>query len=129
MNYITMMSLSNCLVTGSTLHLGFLLPGLGFHGHLRRQHEDADAYADAITELCRVGYPQSSPELRQELISELFVRGQSYPELKKYLWVVIRTQKERKLQTLIEVRPRLAIDRRSRYSRWRKTTTQRIWSP
>ena len=25
------------------------------------------------------------------------------PELKKYLWVVIRTQKERKLQTLIEV--------------------------
>ena len=32
-----------------------------------------------------------------------FVRGQSDPELKKYLWVVIRTQKERKLQTLIEV--------------------------
>ena len=36
-----------------------------FHGRLRRHHEDADAYADAITELCRVGYPQSSPELRQ----------------------------------------------------------------
>ena len=35
-----------------------------FHGRLRRHHEDADAYADAITELCRVGYPQSSPELR-----------------------------------------------------------------
>ena len=32
-----------------------------------------------------------------------FVRGQSDPELKKYLWVVIRTQKDRKLQTLIEV--------------------------
>ena len=32
-----------------------------------------------------------------------FVRGQSDPELKKYLWVVIRTQKEKKLQTLIEV--------------------------
>ena len=32
-----------------------------------------------------------------------FVCGQSDPELKKYLWVVIRTQKDRKLQTLIEV--------------------------
>ena len=32
-----------------------------------------------------------------------FVRGQSDPELKKYLWVVIRTQKDKKLQTLIEV--------------------------
>ena len=31
------------------------------------------------------------------------MRGQSDPELKKYLWVVIRTQKEKKLQTLIEV--------------------------
>ena len=49
-------------------------------------------YADSITELCRLGYPQSSPELRQELISEQFVRGQSDPELKKYLWVVIRTR-------------------------------------
>ena len=28
---------------------------------------------------------------------------QSDPELKKFLWVVIRTQKDRKLQTLIEV--------------------------
>ena len=53
--------------------------------------------------LCQVGYPQSPPELRQELSPEQFVRGQSDPELKKYLWVVIRTQKERKLQTLIEV--------------------------
>ena len=70
-----------------------------FHGRLRRHHEDADAYADAITELCRVGYPQSSPELHQELINEQFVQGQSDPELKKYLWVVIRTQKERKFQT------------------------------
>ena len=68
-----------------------------------RHHEDADAYADSITELCRVGYLQSSPELRQELISEQFVWGQSDPELKKYLWVVIRTQKDWKLQTLIEV--------------------------
>ena len=50
-----------------------------------------------------MGYPQSPPELRQELISEQFVRGQSDPELKKYLWVVIGTQKDRKLQTLIEV--------------------------
>ena len=73
------------------------------HGQVRRHHEDADAYADAITELCRVGYPQSPPELCQELISEQFVWGQSDPQLKKYLWVVIRTQKERKLQTLIEV--------------------------
>ena len=74
-----------------------------FHGRLRRHHEDADSFADAITDICRVGYPQSSSELRQELISEQFVRGQSDPELKKYLWVVIRTQKDRKLQTLIEV--------------------------
>ena len=73
-----------------------------FHGRSRRHHEDADSFADAITELCRVGYPQSSLEFRQELISEQFVRGQSDPELKKYLWVVIRTQKDRK-QTLIEV--------------------------
>ena len=74
-----------------------------FHGRTRRHQEDADSYADSITELCRLGYPQSSPELCQELISEQFVRGQSDPELKKYLWVVIRTQKDRKLQTLIEV--------------------------
>ena len=74
-----------------------------FYGRTRRHQEDADAYADSITELCRLGYPQSSPELRQELISEQFVRGQSDPELKKYLWVVIRTQKDKKLQTLIEV--------------------------
>ena len=69
----------------------------------RRHQEDADTYANSITELSSLGYPQSSPELRQELISEQFVRGQSDPELKKYLWVVIRTQKDRKLQTLIEV--------------------------
>ena len=31
------------------------------------------------------------------------MRGQSDPELKKYLCVVICTQKDRKLQTLIEV--------------------------
>ena len=74
-----------------------------FHGRSRRHHEDAESFADVITELCRVSYPQSSPELRQELISEQFIRGQSDPELKKYLWVVIRTQKDRKLQTLIEV--------------------------
>ena len=35
--------------------------------------------------------------------AEQFVRGQSDPELNKYLWVVIRTQKDRKLQTLIKV--------------------------
>ena len=74
-----------------------------FHGRSRRHHEDADTFADALAELCRVGYPQSPAELRQELIAEQFVRGQSDPELKKYLWVVIRTQKDIKLQTLIEV--------------------------
>ena len=74
-----------------------------FHGRTRRHQEDADTYADSITELCRLGYPQSSPELRQELIREPFARGQSDPELKKYLWMVIRTQKDKKLQTLIEV--------------------------
>ena len=62
-----------------------------FHGRTRRHQEDADTYAHSITELCRLGYPQSSPELHQELISEQFVRAQSDPELKKYLWVVIRT--------------------------------------
>ena len=67
-----------------------------FHGRSRRHHEDADSFADAITELCCVGYPQSSPELCQELVSEQFVRGQSDPELKKYLWVVICTQRDRK---------------------------------
>ena len=74
-----------------------------FHGRRRHHHEDADAFADALAELCLVGYPQSPPELRQELIAKQFVRGQSDPELKKYLWVVIRTQKDKKLQTLIEV--------------------------
>ena len=74
-----------------------------FHGRTRRHQEDADTYADSITELCRLGYPQSSPELRQELISKQFVWGQSDPELKKYLWVVISTQNDKKLQTLIEV--------------------------
>ena len=52
-----------------------------FHGRLRCHHDDADSFADAITDLCRVGYPQSSHELHQELISEQFVRGQSDPEL------------------------------------------------
>ena len=28
-----------------------------FHGRLRCHHEDADAFADALAELCRVGYP------------------------------------------------------------------------
>ena len=70
-----------------------------FHGRSRRHHEDADAFADALAELCRVGYPRSPPELRQELIAEQFVRGQSDPELKKYIWVVIRTQKDRKLHS------------------------------
>ena len=32
-----------------------------------------------------------------------FVWGQFDPELNKYLWLVIRTQKDRKLQTLMEV--------------------------
>ena len=72
-----------------------------FHSRSRRHHEDADTFADALAELCQVGYPQSPPELCQELIAEQFVRGQSDTELKKYLWVVIRTQKDRKLQTLI----------------------------
>ena len=65
-----------------------------FHGRLRRHHKDTDSFADAITDLCRVSYPQSSPDLRQEFICEQFVRGQSDLEHKKYLWVVIRTQKD-----------------------------------
>ena len=50
-----------------------------FHGRSRSHHEDTDAYADAITELCCVGYPQSPPELREKLISEKFVRGAVRP--------------------------------------------------
>ena len=45
-----------------------------FQARSRRHHEDADAFADALAELRRVGYPQSPPELRQELIAEQFVR-------------------------------------------------------
>ena len=41
-----------------------------FHARLRHHHEDADTFADALAELGRVGYPQSPPELRQELIAE-----------------------------------------------------------
>ena len=109
-----------------------------FHGRSRRHHEDADSLADAITELCLVGYTQSSPELRQELISEQFVMGQSDPELKKYLWVVIQIQKDRKLQTLIEVctdfapasvRPWTFIGQPSRPLRWRRMTSPRRCSP
>ena len=112
-----------------------------FHGRSRRHHENADTFADAVTELCRVGYPQSPAELRQELIAEQFVRGQSDPELKKYLWVVIRTQKDKKIQTLIEVSTdfsslatsiytgrqnrRLQYTNRQRHRIWRMTTTRR----
>ena len=52
-----------------------------FHGRTRRHQEDADTNANSITELCRLGYPQSSPELRQELISEQFVRRAAEPPL------------------------------------------------
>ena len=48
-----------------------------FHGRTRRHQEDADTYSDSIAELCRLGYPQSSPELRQDLISEQFGVGLS----------------------------------------------------
>ena len=87
MNYVTMMFLSSCLARFDPASR-VSASRSRFHGRLRRHHEDADAYIDIITELCRVRYPQSSPELRQK---------QSVPELKKYLLVVIRTQKERKL--------------------------------
>ena len=36
-----------------------------FHSRFRRHHEDADAFADALAKLCRVGYPQNPPELRR----------------------------------------------------------------
>ena len=36
-----------------------------FHARSHRHHEDADAFADALAELCRVGYLQSPPEVRQ----------------------------------------------------------------
>ena len=50
-----------------------------FYGRSRRHHEDADTFADALAELCQVGYPQSPPKLRHELIAEQFVRGQLDP--------------------------------------------------
>ena len=79
-----------------------------------------------------MGYPQSPPELRQELIAEQFVRGQSDPELKKYLWVVIRTQKDKKLHTLrselislASWHPRNYTGLRNRHSEWRHTRRTR----
>ena len=36
-----------------------------FCGQSRHHHEDADTFADALAEVCRVGYPQSPPEMRQ----------------------------------------------------------------
>ena len=38
-----------------------------FHSQSRCHHEDADAFADALAELCRVGYPQSPPELAADV--------------------------------------------------------------
>ena len=67
-----------------------------FHGQTRRHQEDADTYVDSITELCRLGYPQSSPELRQELIREQFVRGQSDPELTSPASATPRTSTDRR---------------------------------
>ena len=104
-----------------------------FHGRSRRHHEDADTFADALAELCRVGYPQSPAELRQELIAEQFVRGQSDPELKKYLWVVIRTQKDNELQTLIaQISPACRhlptyTGRQSRHLRYTNRGRHLIW--
>ena len=69
-----------------------------------RQHQEvADTFVDELNMLCCCGYPRSSVEMRQELISEQFIRGQADPELQSHLWVVMRTQPDRNLQTLIEV--------------------------
>ena len=100
--YTTMTWWSSCWANDSTQHRECRLPALVFMPDraaiMRMQMHSM------MPSLNYAGcYPQSPPELRQELIAEQFVRGQSNPELKKYLWVVIRTQKERKLQTLIEV--------------------------
>ena len=70
-----------------------------FHGRTRRHQEDADTYADSIMELCRLGYPQSSPELRQELISEQFVRGQSDPAATLQNRPLYRSEEGQQLQT------------------------------
>ena len=56
---------------------------LDFTADLFATRKDADTFADALAKLCRVGYPQSPPELRQELIVEQFVRGQSDPGTKE----------------------------------------------
>ena len=74
-----------------------------FHGCTRRHQEEAEQFADELNMLCRCGYPHSSPQMRRELICEQLVRGQAETELQRHLWVVMRTQPERDLQTLIEV--------------------------
>ena len=53
------------------------------HGRTRRHQEDADTYADSITELCRLGYQQSSPELRQELDQWTIRSGSVRSRIKK----------------------------------------------
>ena len=54
-----------------------------FHGRSRRHHEDADTFSDALAELCRVGCPQSPPELQQELIAEQFVKRSIGPGIEE----------------------------------------------
>ena len=103
MNYMTMMSLSNCLATGSTLHLGFLLPGLGSmvvcDATMRMQMlMPIPLLSCAVLDIHRA----HRSSVRNSLVNNLSGDSQTRKE-KKYLWVVIRTQKERKLQTLIEV--------------------------
>ncbi len=64
---------------------------------MRRHQEDADTFVDELNMLCRCGYPRGLVEMRQELISEQFIRGQSDPKLQRHLWVVMRAQPDRNL--------------------------------
>ena len=99
-----------------------------FHGRTRRHQDDADTYADSITELCRLGYPQSSPELRQELISDSLI-----PNWKNIcgLWFGLKRIGSSKPSSRCvpispaSATPRTSTDQQNRYSHWRRTTTRR----
>ena len=62
---------------------------------------DTDSFANALNLLYRGGYLKRSQELQQELICEQVVHGQTDYELQKHLWVVMKTQTDHTLQTLI----------------------------
>ena len=51
-----------------------------FHGRSCRHHEDAGTFAEVLSELCQVGYPQSPPELVDSALRR--VPGRDYSRIK-----------------------------------------------